>query len=84
MEVIERADVISKDFARKFKEKIEGNRKTNDSSSLPLVAQADFTYLFNLATGKAALPADGVRKRIALRGLKGAVRNCLAQISRPA
>ncbi|TCD63485.1 DNA mismatch repair protein msh6, partial [Steccherinum ochraceum] len=72
MEVIERADVVSKDFARNFKEKIEGKRQTDKTSSLPLVSQADFTYLFNLATGKACLPEDGLKKRRVLRGLKGA------------
>lgn len=84
MEIIERADVVSKDFARNFKEKIEGKRKTDKSSSLPLVAQADFTYLFNLATGKAGLPEDVVRRKTVLKGLKGAVRGCLSQITQSA
>ncbi|THH32610.1 hypothetical protein EUX98_g1558 [Antrodiella citrinella] len=81
MDVIERADVVSKDFARNFKEKIEGKRKTDKSSSLPLVAQADFTYLFKLATGKGSLPEDTVRRLTVLKGLKGAVKGCLAQIT---
>ncbi|KAH8084332.1 DNA mismatch repair protein Msh6 [Cristinia sonorae] len=80
MGVIERADVISKDFARNFKEKIEGKKKSDKSSSLPLVVQADFAYLFKLATGAATLPEDPVRKRTVLRGLKGAVRSCLSQV----
>ena len=79
MEVVERADVISKDFARKFKEKIEGKRKTGISGKLPLVAQTDFAYLHGLATGKKQLPADDVRKKEVLRIMKTAVRNCLTQ-----
>lgn len=79
MDVVERADVISKDFARKFKEKIEGKRKSGVSGRLPLVAQTDFAYLCGLAFGKKQLPEDGLRKKEVLRIIKGAVRNCLAQ-----
>lgn len=84
MNVVERADVVSKDFARSFKEKIEGKRKSSKSSSLPVVAQADFAYLFNLATGRAGLPEDPVRRRTVIKGLRGAVKSCLAQISQGA
>ena len=83
-EVVERADVVSKDFARNFKEKIEGKKKTDKTSSLPLDAQADFTYLFNLASGKTSLPEDAVKKRTIIRGLRGAIKGCLAQISQAA
>ncbi|CAL1699677.1 unnamed protein product [Somion occarium] len=79
MEVVERADVVSKDFARKFKEKIEGKRKTGASGRLPLVAQADFAYLYGLAAGKAELPDNEVRKREVLNIMKAAVKSCLAQ-----
>lgn len=79
MDVVERADVISKDFARKFKEKIEGKRKSGVSGRLPIVAQTDFAYLYGLASGKKQLPEDSLRKKEVLKILKAAVRNCLAQ-----
>ncbi|KAH9833177.1 DNA mismatch repair protein Msh6 [Rhodofomes roseus] len=75
-EVVERADVVSKDFARQFKEKIEGKR-SKASGRLPLVAQADFAYLCALATGKKELPENPVRQREVLKILKGAVRGYL-------
>ena len=75
-EVVERADVVSKDFAQQFKEKIEGKR-TKASGRLPLVAQADFAYLYKVATGKVELPENPVRQREVLQILKGAVKGCL-------
>ncbi|KZT71945.1 DNA mismatch repair protein Msh6 [Daedalea quercina L-15889] len=75
-DVVERADVVSRDFARQFKEKIEGKR-SKASGRLPLVAQADFAYLYKLATGKADLPENPVRQREVLRILKGAVKGYL-------
>ncbi|THH03935.1 hypothetical protein EW145_g5888 [Phellinidium pouzarii] len=51
MDVVKRAEVISGDFARQFKERIEGKR----TSTLPLVAQADFAYLLRVAAGKTGL-----------------------------
>ncbi|KAI0792522.1 DNA mismatch repair protein Msh6 [Abortiporus biennis] len=77
IEVVERADVVSKDFARHFKDKIEG-KKTQVSGRLPLVAQADFAYLYGLATGKLDLPEEKVRRREVLKGLKMAVKSCLS------
>ncbi|KAI0935020.1 hypothetical protein AcV7_003936 [Taiwanofungus camphoratus] len=76
LEVVERAEVVSKDFAQHFREKIEG-KKHKASGRLPLVAQADFAYLHGLATGKYELPQDKVRQKEVLRLLKGAVRNYL-------
>ena len=52
MDVVERADVISKDFAQKFKEKLQLNQEKNASTKMPLSAQADFAYLYNLAAGQ--------------------------------
>lgn len=78
LEVVERADVVSKDFAKHFQEKIEG-KKNKASGRLPVVAQADFAYLFKLATGVLELPEDKVRRREVLRVLKGAVRGCLQE-----
>lgn len=80
LSVIERADIVSKDFAKQFKEKLEGKRKGNKAAArLSLVAQADFAYLYKLATGKCELPQDEVRKREVLKGLKAAVRSYLHQ-----
>ncbi|KAI0697052.1 DNA mismatch repair protein Msh6 [Cytidiella melzeri] len=82
LSVIERADVVSKDFARQFKEKIEGKRKDNTADGrLPLTVQADFAYLCKLATGKCQLPDDEVRKREVLRMLKASVGSFLRQLS---
>lgn len=69
--VVDRADVVSKDFAKQFKEKIEGKRKRD---RLPLVLQADFAYLIGLVNGKEKLPEDRAKAREVLNGLKDAVR----------
>lgn len=74
MDVIKRAEVISTDFARQFKARIEG-RKT---STLPLVAQADFSYLMRLATGKENLPQNALRKRLIMRSLRDAAARYVA------
>ena len=74
MSVVERADVVSKDFAKQFKEKIEGKRKNSATAGrLSHEVQADFAYLFKLATGKCQLPDDPVRKREVLRIMKASV-----------
>lgn len=66
MEVVKRAEVISADFARQFKERIEGKR----TSTLPLVAQADFAYLYRVAAGSGQLPDSLIKRREILRCLK--------------
>lgn len=76
--VVERAKVVSKDFAKHFQEKVEG-KKNKAAGRLPIVAQADFAYLYKLATGALEMPADRVRRREVLRVLKGAVKGCLAE-----
>ena len=78
LEVVERAEVVSRDFAKHFKEKIEG-KKNKASGRLPLVAQADFAYLYKLATGAIEMPQDAVRRREVLKVLKGAVSGCLKE-----
>ncbi|RPD75422.1 DNA mismatch repair protein Msh6 [Lentinus tigrinus ALCF2SS1-7] len=78
LEVVERAEVVSKDFAKHFKEKLEG-KKTKASGRLPLVAQADFVHLYKLATGAIQMPEDKVRKREIFKVLKGAVRGSLKE-----
>lgn len=77
---MERAEGVSEDFARQFKEKMEGN-KNKSASKLPLTMQADFAYLFNLAAGKISLPEDKVRRKELLKGLKATVRGYLNHAS---
>jgi DNA mismatch repair protein MSH6 len=74
LDVVERADVVSKNFAQQFKEKLQDKQKKNATSRLPLVAQADFAYLFNLATGQLQMPANSVREKEVLLRLKETVR----------
>jgi DNA mismatch repair protein MSH6 len=74
-EVVERAEVISEDFARQFKEKMKIKEKKSAGAGLPLVAQADFAYLHGLASGKLALPENEVRRREVLLRMKEVVRN---------
>ncbi|KAI5122644.1 hypothetical protein M0805_008727 [Coniferiporia weirii] len=69
MDVVKRAEVISADFARQFKERIEGKR----TSILPLVAQADFVYLMRLATGETGPLENKAKQREILKHLRGAV-----------
>ncbi|KAA1472424.1 DNA mismatch repair protein Msh6 [Dentipellis sp. KUC8613] len=76
-DVVERAEVVSKDFASKFKEKMEGKRAKSAAARLPLVVQADFAFLYGLATGKQQMDSDPVRQREVLRGMKAAVQRCL-------
>lgn len=68
MDVVKRAEVISTDFAKQFKERIEGNR----TSTLPLVAQADFVFLLRLAKGEVQLPENKAKRRLILKCLKEA------------
>ncbi|KAF8137603.1 muts domain V-domain-containing protein [Boletus edulis] len=76
-EVVSRAEVISKDFAKQFKARIDG-KKRQLASKLPLVAQADFKYLLALANGDSKLPDDPYKKRELLKVLKKSVKGCLA------
>ena len=77
IEVVERAEVVSRDFAKHFKEKIEGKNKA--SGRLPRVVQADFACRYKLATGAIEMPQDAVRRREVLKVLKGAVSGCLKE-----
>src|ERR1700691_1074012 len=38
IEVVKRAEVVSEDFARQFKEKLEGKQRKSSTARLPLVA----------------------------------------------
>ncbi|KAJ7591055.1 DNA mismatch repair protein Msh6 [Mycena floridula] len=71
LEVVERADLISKKFAEQFKERLAAKQKT---AKLSIEAQADFVYLFKLATGQVSLPTDPARQRVLLKLLKETAR----------
>lgn len=71
--VVERADVVSKNFAQQFKERMQV-KKMKDGGRLPIVAQADFAYLFRVAMGQQPLPDNLVRRKETLVGLRRTAR----------
>ncbi|KAG6917118.1 hypothetical protein DXG01_003784 [Tephrocybe rancida] len=71
--VVERADVVSKNFAQQFKERMQV-KQMKDSGRLPIDAQADFAYLFKVAIGLLALPDNPVLRREVIAGLRRTVR----------
>jgi DNA mismatch repair protein MSH6 len=73
LQVVERADLISKKFAQQFKEKLMDRQKNDATGRLPLPAQADFAYLFGVGTGKIEMPADPTRRKEVLARLKKTV-----------
>ncbi|KAF9449836.1 DNA mismatch repair protein msh6 [Macrolepiota fuliginosa MF-IS2] len=75
-EVVERAEAVSKQFAKQFKERLELKQKNNASSRIPLNLQADWVYLVKLATGQAQL-GDDAKSREVLERLKSTVRSFL-------
>ncbi|EIM88849.1 DNA mismatch repair protein Msh6 [Stereum hirsutum FP-91666 SS1] len=79
LEVVQRAEVVSKDFARQFKEKVDGKRKKSATGRLPLVAQANFAFLYGLVTGAKAMDENPVRQREVLRRMKVEVLKCLEE-----
>lgn len=74
MDVVKRAETVSEEFARQFKEKLEGKQKKSATSRFPLVAQADFAHLYGLATGRFTIPQDSYKRQELLKGLKLAIR----------
>ncbi|KAF5379188.1 hypothetical protein D9615_005989 [Tricholomella constricta] len=70
--VVERADLVSKNFAKQFKERMQV-KQMKDAGRLPIVAQADFAYLFKIASGQLPLPDNQVRRREVLAGLQQTV-----------
>lgn len=74
LDVVKRAEIISKDFAQQFKARLEGKQKKAATARLPLVAQADFAYLHGLATGKHQMPENVIRRNEVLMRLKETVR----------
>ncbi|KAG5654432.1 hypothetical protein H0H81_002621 [Sphagnurus paluster] len=72
MSVVERADIVSKNFAKQFKERMQV-KQMKDGGRLPIAAHADFAYLFKIVTGELSMPDDTVRRREVLAGLKQTV-----------
>lgn len=72
LSVVERADTISKTFAAQFQERMKNKKNRDVTERLPLVAQADFVYLFKLATG--LVRPEDQRGRLALSILKETVK----------
>ncbi|KAL0575514.1 DNA mismatch repair protein msh6 [Marasmius crinis-equi] len=72
LDVVDRAQVISEQFAAQFREKQKAKQQ-RASSKLALVAQADFAHVVNLALGKIHLPADRIQQRHVLRMLKNVI-----------
>ncbi|KAI5996268.1 DNA mismatch repair protein Msh6 [Pisolithus albus] len=75
--VVSRAEVISSDFAKQFKARIDGQKKLL-ASKLPLISYADFKYLLALANGDLHLPQDPYRQQQLLGRLKAAIRSYLS------
>lgn len=75
-EVVERADIVSKQFAKQFKEKLELKQKQNASALVPLNIQADWVYLVKLASGEVKVNDEG-RGREVLDRLRGVFKNFL-------
>ncbi len=73
-EVVQRAEVVSKQFAQQFKEKLELKQKKNASAKMPLNLQADWVYLMKLASGETE-PGDKTRDREVLERLKDVVQS---------
>ncbi|KIY68031.1 DNA mismatch repair protein Msh6 [Cylindrobasidium torrendii FP15055 ss-10] len=73
-EVVERADTISKNFAEKFKARLEERQA---KTKIAITAQADFAYLVGVATGKFKLPEDKAKAALVLKTLKRTVRKYL-------
>jgi DNA mismatch repair protein MSH6 len=69
-DVVKRADVLSKDFARQFGTRTAGRQRVQ----VPVSAQADFAWLCRLASGAEQLPENKVRQREVLEGLRASMR----------
>jgi len=79
-EVVERADVVSKQFAKQFKERMTLKQKANASSRLPLNIQADWVYLARLALGHEKLDS-GAKGREVLERMKETVKSFFSRRS---
>lgn len=96
-DVVNRAEVVSKDFAYQFHTKMAAKRSTASSATgttLPLVAQADFAYLFRTAMnlgggdeevgGTREKRGGAAKQNEVLKVLRGAVSHYLQTTATPA
>ncbi|PFH50600.1 hypothetical protein AMATHDRAFT_80735 [Amanita thiersii Skay4041] len=74
LEVVERAEVVSRNFAQQFKERLSTKRKQDSASRMPLPARADFSFLYKIATGQLQLPDNELRRKEILKRMKDTVR----------
>ena len=81
LEVIERAEVVSKKFAQQFQEKFLA-RENDESRRLPLPLQADLAYLYRLATGQTKLPEENVAQVEVLRRMKRTIGSFLSTMKK--
>jgi len=65
---------VSKNFAQQFKERLLARKMSEGSCRLPLPLQADFVFLYKLATSQAKLPEEGVHGAEILGKVKEAVK----------
>ncbi|KIL62704.1 hypothetical protein M378DRAFT_128542 [Amanita muscaria Koide BX008] len=79
--VIERAEAVSKNFAQQFQERFLA-RENDESCRLPLPLQADFAYLYRLATGQAKLPEENVAQVEVLRRMKRTIGSFLSTMKK--
>ncbi|TRM62248.1 muts domain V-domain-containing protein [Schizophyllum amplum] len=79
IEVVNRADTVSKSFAQQFQQRLQDKKSEDVASRLSHYAQADFVYLYKLATGQAELPDDPERRREVLKRLKAVARSYVKQ-----
>ena len=82
IEVVNRADVVSKSFAQQFQQRLQDKKSKDVAARLSHYAQADFAYLYRLATGEAELPEDEERRREVLRRLKAVARSYVKQMEK--
>lgn len=84
LDVVRRAEVVSKDFADKFKEKMKVKKeKRGEGGRMPVVARADFVFLCKVAMGEVGGEVEDeeceerVRMGEVLQRMKGIVRRYL-------
>ena len=68
LDVVTRAEAISKDFAKQFKEK-----RAKKKMAMPLATQADFAHLVKLATNMSII-SDAIKTKETLAVVKRSVK----------
>jgi DNA mismatch repair protein MSH6 len=78
LDVVERADAVSKTFAEQFKERLQVKQKKYALAKLPLPIQADFAFLWKLVSGEAILPSDPSHQKAVLATLRASARRFIS------